>query len=267
MSPNVNTAAYDIYVMQKLAQGANAIGLTPESLYRAADSACAGEIKPQEFKMFLQKAKLGLKSSNIGRIISLCDDDSTGAIKRENYYNLLEAYDLTRECQPTEEGQSFQQRALHKLAELLIDNTIGPEEMYEEMKASSATGCPGLFQLNNFIFKYGKLTFSDRECIAIYNYFDLQKNGVFVSEFFFREMRKLIIKLSKEKGIDAYQFIQMSQSKLTASFQNNQQESSAQKTSQFGTPGEYNIHKKKDTFGQIDESDFQKAQQLINKAG
>ena len=47
-----------------------------------------------EFRKFLMKLKLGLTNSQISRILFLCDEDCSGVIKKDEFYNCLEAYEI-----------------------------------------------------------------------------------------------------------------------------------------------------------------------------
>lgn len=50
--------------------------------------------------------KLGLSDSQISRILLLCDESYTGMIPREQYYNLLAAFEVNQELNDIK-GRSF----------------------------------------------------------------------------------------------------------------------------------------------------------------
>ena len=66
-------------------------------IFRAADRECTGSILVDEFRIFLNKLKLGLTHSQISRLIFLCDEECTGVIRKDEYNDCLAAYEINLE--------------------------------------------------------------------------------------------------------------------------------------------------------------------------
>lgn len=70
-------------------------------VFRAADKDSAGTVLVDDFRIFLSKLKLGLSHSQISRLMFLCDEDCSGVIRKDEFYNCLAAYEVNEETNTT----------------------------------------------------------------------------------------------------------------------------------------------------------------------
>jgi Ca2+-binding EF-hand superfamily protein len=76
-------------------------------LFRAADKDCSNVVAVDYFRSFLMRLRLGLSQSQISRIIYLCDEECTGVIRRDEFYNCLAAYEVNQETTTYRNNRSF----------------------------------------------------------------------------------------------------------------------------------------------------------------
>ncbi len=71
------------------------IGLTPESLWRAANSQGSEFIAVDDYKNFLRNSKLGLSQGQATRIAYMADEECCGQISYEKWLQLLQIYEIS----------------------------------------------------------------------------------------------------------------------------------------------------------------------------
>ena len=103
-------------------------------LFRAADKQQVNQITVDEFRILLQKLKLGLTGSQISRIVYICDEDCSGTIRKDEFYDCLAAYEVNQE-KSSAGNRTFGQQSLIKLASILI-RKLTPEMAFKKMDYS-----------------------------------------------------------------------------------------------------------------------------------
>mmetsp|Transcript_40469 Transcript_40469/g.38965 ORF Transcript_40469/g.38965 Transcript_40469/m.38965 type:complete len:107 (-) Transcript_40469:80-400(-) len=92
--------------------------ITPEAFYRICDSEYKNEVRNDVFKDNMVKLGLQLSRGQLSRLIMILDEDVEGTITRDEYYNALEAYNISGEKHKTLDGAmyyQFEYRVLFKL--------------------------------------------------------------------------------------------------------------------------------------------------------
>lgn len=105
--PNTNE-----YVLQMALKAASKIGLNMEMIFRAADKDHMNLIAVSDFKIFLQNIGFNLTKSQLSRFLFLLDEDCSGIITRDEYYDTLGAYEVNREQHKRGTGRSYDQDCL-----------------------------------------------------------------------------------------------------------------------------------------------------------
>ena len=62
------------------------LGLTLEMIFRAADKSRKNFILLDEFRLFISKIKLNLRTVEINKLIQIFDDDCSETLKKDQYY-------------------------------------------------------------------------------------------------------------------------------------------------------------------------------------
>lgn len=83
--------------MHFFAEQIKRLGLTPEMLFRCADSEGLNTVSVDTFRIFLQRIKLGLTVPQIERITMICDERCVGVITFKDYSQTLQAFGINQE--------------------------------------------------------------------------------------------------------------------------------------------------------------------------
>ncbi|EAS01497.1 calpain family cysteine protease (macronuclear) [Tetrahymena thermophila SB210] len=209
-SPSKNSAnymSYDKNVMREFSQRCKLnLGMSPESLFRAADVEGTGQITDQQFKSFLQQSRLGINTQYIQRIVQLSDINCTGIIKKQSYYECLAAFQVNQEVNNnTSDNRTFVQKSLIKFAQNLIDKKTSPHDCFSAMDSSGAN-IINYDDLNSYVAKYCK-NMNDTECIGAFNYLDIDKEQRIGRDMFVVEVKKYMRVVAKEKSVNIDDFI------------------------------------------------------------
>ena len=99
----------------KLALGK--LNLTLENAYRACDVGGDGVVTTEEFSRFLQQLKLKLPQRTIFKFIEILDNNYSGNIERDEFYDCLDAFSAASENHFMK-GEPYSIRVLRKFKEL-----------------------------------------------------------------------------------------------------------------------------------------------------
>lgn len=72
-------------------------GLTLEHCFRAADLDDDGIVLYEDFTTFLKRLNAGLTQSQFSRLLLILDEDCSGKLERQEFYNALAAYGVATE--------------------------------------------------------------------------------------------------------------------------------------------------------------------------
>lgn len=155
-------------------KSAQRLGLSLEMLFRAADVECKGCVYVEEFRIFLNKLKLGLTQAEINKILHMFDEEWTGSIKRDDYLLCLAAYGVNSE-KPNDKVRNLSQESLMKFARILIDKRFSSEDAFKTIDVKKS----GSFtpeQLSEF-YKKQMPGVSKKERAALFFTMDLEQRG------------------------------------------------------------------------------------------
>jgi len=143
-------------------------------LFRAADSESKGCIFVEEFRLFLNKLKLGLSQAEINKLLHMFDEEWTGSIKRDDYLLCLAAYGVNSE-KPNDKIRNLSHESLLRFARALIDKRYSSEDAFKNIDVKK-TGAITSEMLSDF---YKKTTpgVSKKERAALFFTMDLEQTG------------------------------------------------------------------------------------------
>lgn len=104
-------------VLFSIKNALNKLNLTLENAYRACDVGGDGIITTEEFSRFLQKLKLNLPQRTILRFIEILDNNYSGNIERDEFYDCLDAFSVSSENHFMK-GEPYSIRVLKKFIDL-----------------------------------------------------------------------------------------------------------------------------------------------------
>lgn len=167
-----------VEVMAIFIKGIRKIGITPESVFRIADSNYKTYVESDYFREVLSKMKLGLTPKEISCLIFIFDEACSGFITREDYANSLHAYRAGAESS----NQQYVQECVFRLSQMLHQDKVNLVKFYEEMegKSKSKVGSKKVIDLNLFedqLKKTYPAKVTDREIVAAFNAIDLESEG------------------------------------------------------------------------------------------
>ncbi|KAL4472263.1 hypothetical protein ABPG72_011624 [Tetrahymena utriculariae] len=190
------------------------LGMSPESLFRAADIKYEGVLKDVIFKQFLLNSKLNMKPQHIQRIIQLCDLECTGKISRQGYNDCLQAFQINQESileqilgENQQENRTYNQRSFYKFCENLISQLISPYMCYRHIDNNNE-GYIQYEQFYGFTTKFMK-NINDTEIIGIYTYLDIEKSQQISKDYFIVQTKKVMRIVSNDKNINISNFIDL----------------------------------------------------------
>eukprot|EP00347_Sterkiella_histriomuscorum_P015188 403357982 len=165
--------------------------ITPEAFFRICDLEGLQTITVNHFKQCIERYQLKFSRGQMSRLVMILDEDMEGTITREEYYNALEAYNVTGEKHKSIDGSlyhSFEHKALFKLLEELNKKDINNQEMFNSCNIK----CERFIQIKELqIFIEGlSPNFKQKETYAIINHLDIERKGTINQETFFKELSK-----------------------------------------------------------------------------
>lgn len=165
-------------------------GLTPEAFYRVCDTKLSKSISTERFKSMIHNFKLELSRGQIARLILILDEDQEGNITLQEYYNALEAYDQSGEEHYDPNGSDyyapFEHRAMFTLLTILADRKIQYDELFRACDVDNS-GDIDIKELENVLQSYSA-EFYQKDCVAIHNFFDTNKDHRCSQEEFFAQI-------------------------------------------------------------------------------
>lgn len=160
----------------KLALGK--LNLTLENAYRACDVGGDGIITTEEFSRFLQKLKLRLPQRTIFKFIEILDNNFSGNIERDEFYDCLDAFSVASENHFMK-GEPYSIRVLRKFKELSDSLNFNIIQFFQ--KSENKNEIP-----TDFFLKAVKKEFDlvDQELQALSSIFDPAKIGcIYYTDF------------------------------------------------------------------------------------
>jgi Ca2+-binding EF-hand superfamily protein len=159
--------------------------LNLEQCFRAADTDSDGKISHKELKNFINSLELSIPNSYITKFLLILDEDCSGTITKEEYYNTLSAYQVSKESHSAS-GRLFNHEALINFCEALNKKEIEPEQIFN-MCDVNTDGKINLKELEKAVNIF-KLEFKQKEIAALMNLLDSNADGEISREEFLRCM-------------------------------------------------------------------------------
>jgi len=139
----------------------------------------ARSVPVERFKSMLQNFKLELSRGQISRLALILDEDMEGNISLEEYHNALEAYGQGAEKHFAADGSGyyvpFEHRAMFKLLQILKDRGITHAELFRSCDVNDS-GDVNIRELES-VLQGLSAEFYQKDCQAIHNFFDIDKNN------------------------------------------------------------------------------------------
>lgn len=157
--------------------------LTLEECYRAADSDSDGIVSCEEFLRFLSKLKLNIDPNDLNRMISILDEDLSGKLEHQEFYEVLAAY---RVISDTSKVKGYSKQVLNKLVETLQSRDIQPEALFRSCDADD-DGNISTQELFNLTLTLG---LKKREVVALMDILDSDGTQSISKEEFFKRFDK-----------------------------------------------------------------------------
>lgn len=127
----------------------------------------------------LHNFRLELSRGQISRLALILDEDMEGNITIEEFYNALEAYGQSGERHFAHDGSdyyvSFEHRAMFKLLQILKDRGITYDELFRSCDVNDS-GDINIKELET-VLQGISAEFYQKDCQAIHNFFDIDKNN------------------------------------------------------------------------------------------
>lgn len=103
----------------------------------------------------------------------LCDEDCSGVIRKDEFYNCLAAYEVNEETNTTG-TRSFAQQSLIKLATQFVKLKINPADAFNacDKKCIGFISCQ---QISEYVFKLQGNELNDKEIVSVFKFLDLEK--------------------------------------------------------------------------------------------
>lgn len=159
--------------------------LTLEECFRAADSNFDGFVSCSEFSQFLSKLKLGISPSIISKLMYILDEDLSGKLEVNEFYNCLAAYKAASENHRNN-SRSYEQEILVRFMGIINRRNIDPADIFN-MCDTSNDGIITLKELEKF-FLGMNVGFQEKEIRSLMAVLDVDNSGEISKDEFFKHM-------------------------------------------------------------------------------
>ena len=167
-------------------------GLTPEAFFRTCDPEYKRSVPVERFKSMLNNFNLQLSKGQVSRLCLILDEDMEGNITQEEFYNALEAYNQSGEKHYATDGSdyyvTYEHRAMFKLLAILKDRDIGYAQLFRACDVNDDKDVD-LRELESVLTGFSA-EFYQKDCQAIHNFFDIDKNNIVSESEFMNQIAK-----------------------------------------------------------------------------
>lgn len=180
-------AVPDELLMKQVQNEMRKKNLTMEEAFRAADEDCDGVVTCEELLKFFGRLKLGLTQAQVSRLLLILDEDFSGKIDRQEFYNALSAYETGVENHRSSQ-HTFEQETLMKVSQILEKRKIEPVEMFNLCDTDNS----GIISLKELESSFEKLNMNlqRKEIFALMKILDKDRSGSLNKEEFLKIMQK-----------------------------------------------------------------------------
>jgi hypothetical protein len=118
-------------IMRKFEESLMKKNITPEMVFRMVDEEQTNSVQINKLGLFLKTLDLGLKQSQIQRILYILDEECLGSVSQKDYLMVLSAFEITKEISTNKKlfsgefgDRTLPQIILIKFGALLLHNNI-----------------------------------------------------------------------------------------------------------------------------------------------
>ena len=168
------------------------LNLTLENSYRACDINIDGKVSHEEYHNFLDKLKLSLPKKKISKFLEAIDENCTGFIERDQFYECLEAYGIATEDHKSQ-TIPYSAKIMNKFQEKCVELNLSPVSIFKECSSNDEAVTE---EIRKMIKK--TLGFLEREAEVIIRFIDPHYIGIVKYSTFiaFLEQKRVMPKTS-----------------------------------------------------------------------
>lgn len=154
--------------------------LTFEDCFRAADSNSKGLVTNESFIRFISKLNLNINQYQLTRLITILDEDLSGKLESQEFYETLAAYNLLTD---TSKARGYSQKVMNKFQTILKDRQLDPSALFNACDKNQ-DGMISLIELRSLAQSIGM---KKRETIALMDILDTDRSGTLKKDEFLRQ--------------------------------------------------------------------------------
>ncbi|CAG9329641.1 unnamed protein product [Blepharisma stoltei] len=172
-------------VLKQVVSALNERSLTLEECFRAADNDGDGLVSCSELAQFLTKLRLEIPQNVISKLLYILDEDISGNIEANEFYNCLAAYKVSTENHRTN-ARTYEQEVLVRFIGVINRRGIDPEDIFN-MCDTSNSGLVYPRDLEKCLMGMN-IKFQQKEIRSLMNIFDADNSGEISRNEFLRHM-------------------------------------------------------------------------------
>lgn len=157
--------------------------LTLENAYRACDTSNDGVVTSEELRRFIDKLNLALTKRQVLKLIEVLDENCSGNIERDEFYESLEAYGVASEDQVLEKSV-FQSRILQKFI-VRCEAQRSYIDLFKDLKSDNDEVCAEVLRK-----EIGMIGMKERESQVLIRLLDPNRTGQIKYNFFINVIEK-----------------------------------------------------------------------------
>ena len=172
--------------------------LTLEEVFRASDLDGDKVVSCEEFTRFLSKLKLDVQALELARLIEILDEDLSGKLESQEFYETLAAYQVITD---SSQVKGYSGQVLNKFLSLIKENSMRAEEVFNSCDRDNSQSIE-LAELGKVCQALGMLK---RESMVLMDLLDVDGNGVVSKTEFLRKIKdeESLFKIEIEKSTSA----------------------------------------------------------------
>jgi Ca2+-binding EF-hand superfamily protein len=157
--------------------------LTLEECFRASDINGDKIVTCEEFSRFLSKLKLGVQAVELSRLIEILDEDLSGKLESQEFYEILAAYQVISD---TSKVKGYSRQVLDKFLQLMKERGVTSEALFNSC-GPDEKDTVNLEELRKVCSGFGLIK---RELMVLVDLLDVDGNGVINRHEFMTKLRE-----------------------------------------------------------------------------
>lgn len=155
--------------------------LTLEECYRAADFDSDGTVSCEEFSRFISKLKLNISTYELTRLIAILDDDMSGRLESQEFYETLAAYHVITD---TSKVKGYNGQVVNRFVDCVKSRNLDVDAVFNSCDING-DGEISMEELANLLKSLG---LKKREIIVLEEVLDSDRSGVVSWDEFLRHL-------------------------------------------------------------------------------